>query len=379
MNALKQIILCAVAVVAAVYVWATYVPSAAPFLAMVGIEQTAPEKPAQEGGGFSRGPTQVVTAFVQEKALADVISAIGDGRARHSIAVRAKAVGLITELSLDAGGHVDAGTVIARLEDEAESIALEQARVRLEDAIAAAERIQRLENTGAVTEVRLRETQLSLRNAELALRQAQFNLDQRQIETPISGWVGIVDIEVGDRVSAQDILVTITDRSSILIDFRVPERVIGKIAIGQPFEATPLGLRNTELTGEISAIDTIVDRTSRTLRVQGTLDNAQDFLRAGMAFSVGLNFPGEVLLSIAPLSLQWSSEGPFVWVVRDGKVTRVAVEIRQRNSDSVLVDSDLLKAGDEIVTEGVQTLREGAEVILSQKAAAAAKSDRDHT
>lgn len=379
MNALKQIILCAVAVVAAVYVWATYVPSAAPYLAMVGIELAAPEKPEQQGGGFSRGPTQVVTALVQEKALADLISAIGDGRARHSIAVRAKAVGLITELSLDAGGHVDAGTVIARLEDEAESIALEQARVRLEDAIAAAERIQRLENTGAVTEVRLRETQLSLRNAELALRQAQFNLDQRQIETPISGWVGIVDIEVGDRVSAQDTLVTITDRSSILIDFRVPERVIGKIAIGQPFEATPLGLRNTELTGEISAIDTIVDRTSRTLRVQGTLDNSQDLLRAGMAFSVRLNFPGEVLLSIEPLALQWSSEGPFVWVVRDGKVTRVAVEIRQRNSDSVLVDSDVLKAGDEIVTEGVQTLREGAEVILSQKAAAADKSDRDHT
>lgn len=379
MNALKQIILCAVAVVAAVYVWATYVPSAAPYLAMVGIELEVPEKGPQQGGGFSRGPAQVVTALVQEKALADRISAIGDGRARHSIAVRAKAVGLITELSLDAGGHVDAGTVIARLEDEAESIALEQARVRLEDAIAAAERVQRLENTGAVTEVRLRETQLSLRNAELALRQAQFNLDQRQIETPISGWVGIVDIEVGDRVSAQDVLVTITDRSTILIDFRVPERVIGKIAIGQPFEATPLGLRNTELTGEISAIDTIVDRTSRTLRVQGTLDNSQDLLRAGMAFSVGLNFPGEVLLSIEPLALQWSSEGPFVWVVRDGKVTRVAVEIRQRNSDSVLVDSDVLKAGDEIVTEGVQTLREGAEVILSQKAAAAEKPDRDHT
>lgn len=379
MNALRQIILCAVAVVAAVYIWATYVPSAAPYLAMLGIEQAVSDKAEQRGGGFNRGPTQVVTAFVQEKALADRISAIGDGRARHSIALRAKSVGLITELSLDAGGHVDAGTVIARLEDEAESIALEQARVRLEDAMAAAERIQRLENTGAVTEVRLRETQLSLRNAELALRQAQFNLDQRQIETPISGWVGIVDIEVGDRVSVQDTLVTITDRSTILIDFRVPERVIGKIAIGQSFEATPLGLRGTELTGEISAIDTIVDRTSRTLRVQGQLDNAQDLLRAGMAFSVGLNFPGEVLLSIEPLALQWSSEGPFVWVVRDGKVTRVTVEIRQRNSDSVLVDSDVLKAGDEIVTEGVQTLREGAEVILSQKAAAADKSDRDHT
>ncbi|PLS22971.1 efflux RND transporter periplasmic adaptor subunit [Neptunicoccus cionae] len=374
MNVLRQIILCAVALAAAVYIWATYVPSSAPYLAKLGIEVAQPEDNTAQRGRFQGGPAQVVTAQVSEQSLADRINAIGDGKALHSIAVRAKAVGLITELPILAGGYIEKGQVIARLEDEAETIAVEQARVRLEDAQAAAERIARLETTGAVTEVRLRETQLSLRNAELALRQAEYNLEQRKIEAPVSGYTGIIDIAVGDRVNAQDVLVTITDRSQILIDFRVPERVIGKIETGQPFTATPLGLRDVEMTGVISAVDTVVERTSRTMRVQGRLDNEADRLRAGMAFSVSLTFPGETLLSIAPLALQWSSSGPFVWVLRDGTVHRAELEIRQRNSDSILVESKVLKPGDEIVTEGVQTLREGAEVVLSEKAAAALRN-----
>ncbi len=60
--------------------------------------------------------------------------------------------------------------------------------------------------------------------------------------------------------------------------------------------------------------------------------------------------------------MQWSSDGPFVWTVREGKAHQIAVEIAQRNSNSVLVLSDDLTADDVVVTEGVQTLREGGEV-----------------
>lgn len=212
--------------------------------------------------------------------------------------------------------------------------------------------------------MRVRETELALRSAELAVRQAEFDLSQRQVFAPISGWIGIIDLEEGDRVNAQDELVTITDRSEILIDFRVPERVVTKIELGQAFELSPLGFDDRTLTGTINAVDTVVDRASRTLLVQGRVSNTDDLLRAGMAFSVNLTFPGETVLAIPPLALQWSSEGPFVWAVRDNKAARVAVEIAQRNSDEVLVLSDDLKPDDIVVTEGVQTLRAGSDVAV---------------
>jgi len=195
------------------------------------------------------------------------------------------------DLALAAGTYVENGTAIAWLQDQAEQIALERAQIQLQNARTDAKRIKRLEATGAVTEVRMLETELALRSAELAVRQAEFDLSERQITAPISGWVGIIDLEVGDRVSAEDVLVTITDRSDILIDFRVPERVVGNIEIGQRIEVTPMGLPNRVLIGEIGAIDTVVDRASRTLLVQGHVPNDEGTLSMIRCYRVALSLP----------------------------------------------------------------------------------------
>jgi multidrug efflux pump subunit AcrA (membrane-fusion protein) len=103
--------------------------------------------------------------------------------------------------------------------------------------------------------------------------------------------------------------------------------------------------------------------------VQGRLDNADDRLRAGQAFGVALNFPGEPLPAVDPLAIQWSGEGSFVWIARDGAAVRVPVAIRQRNSDSVLVEG-ALAPGDLVIVEGVQALRPGAPVDIVTGAAA---------
>jgi RND family efflux transporter MFP subunit len=381
MKTLRQIGLTVGVIVVGLYVWITYVPAAHPLLERVGLLdllgiEAAQREGASEDQRRGGGPASVITASVSEKAISDRINTIGDARALHTVTVRANTGGVITDLPLKAGAYVEAGALIVRLLDEAEQIALEQARIELADARSDAERVEALRSTGAATEVRLRETELATRTAELAVRQAEFALSQREIRAPISGWIGILGLEQGDRVNAQDVLVTITDRSDILIDFRVPDRVVSGMEIGQSFDVTPLGMPEVTLTGQISAIDSVVDRASRTLLVQGRVSNADDDLRAGMAFSVDLDFPGPVVLSIAPLAVQWSSEGPFVWAVREGRAVQVPVYIEQRNSDKVLVTSEDLVAGDVVVTEGVQTLRDGAEVSIAtdETAASAGKS-----
>jgi RND family efflux transporter MFP subunit len=371
MKALRQILVLLAVLAGGLYIWITYVPAARPLLEktglldLLGIEPVETEAPAQGGGRPRGGAASVIIATVGQTVREDRISAIGDGRALRSVTVRSGAVGVITDLSLATGGYVEKGAVLVRLQDEEQTIALEKARIQLDDARAEEVRIKQLQSSGATTEVRLRETELALRSAELAVRQAEFDLAQRQIVAPISGWVGILDLQTGDRVNAQDVLLTITDRSEILIDFRIPERAVRNIKVGQRFEVAPLGFTDKVLTGEIAAIDSVVDRASRTLLVQGRVGNDADLLRAGMAFSVRLSFPGATLLSIAPLAVQWSSDGPFVWTVRDGKAAQVNIVIVQRNSDAVLVTAEGLAAGDPVVTEGVQTLRGGAEVSIT--------------
>lgn len=380
MKALSQLLVSLAVIAAGLYVWITYVPAAQPLLQragildLLGVEATA-QQAAGSGGRPRGGAASVIVESVTEKVREDRITAIGDGRARRSVAVRSNAVGVITDLNVTAGTYVEQGTLIAKLQNEEESIALEQARVELENARAEETRIKRLQASGATTEVRLQETELLLRSAELAVRKAEFDLCQRQIIAPISGWAGIINLEEGDRVTAQDQLLTITDRAEILIDFRVPERAVRSIKVGQNFQVMPLGFDDKTLTGQINAVDSVVDRVSRTLLVQGRVENDEDLWRAGMAFAVNLTFPGETLLSIAPLALQWSSGGAFVWAVREGKAVQVPVQIIQRNSDEVLVSADDLGVGDLVVTEGVQTLRDGAQVNISeQEVSAAAQS-----
>jgi RND family efflux transporter MFP subunit len=193
------------------------------------------------------------------------------------------------------------------------------------------------------------------------LREAEVDMDRRRVTAPIDGWVGLISVEQGDRITAQDAIAVITDRAQIQIDFRVPERHVAQLDIGTPIDVAPLADRDRVIRGEIVALDNQIDRSSRTLRVQGRIDNSEDRLRDGQAFAVTLTFTGDELPGVNPLSVQWSSEGSFVWVVRDDTAVRVPVTIRQRSRDLVLVEGELAP-GDLVVTEGVQTLREGATV-----------------
>jgi RND family efflux transporter MFP subunit len=374
MNFFKQAMLGLVAIAAAIALWAFYVPSAAPYLERVGVYDIlgieAPVAEATEDGRrFGGGAARVVVAPVTTAQANARVASIGDGRAARSVTVRSEATGMIAELAVEPGAYIEEGALMIRLEDENERIALERARLTLADAEGDLERLQQLSEAGAVSTVQLREAELAYRSAELEVEQADIDLSQRRILAPISGWVGLLDIEQGDRIGTQDTIAVITDRSSIQIEFRVPERYIAELSLGMPVTVSPLARPEDDLAGEIVALDNVVERASRTLRVQARVPNAEDSLRVGQAFEVTLSFSGEDLPAVDPLAIQWSSDGSFVWAVRDGEAARVPIVIRQRNADMVLVEG-ALEEGDLVVTEGVQTLRPGGVVEVVTGAAA---------
>lgn len=302
---------------------------------------------------------RVLVAPVTLSDTAGRVSAIGDGRALHSVSVTPLVSGRLTEIAVAPGARVAAGDVIARLDDEAEAIALARAELAASDAAATLERTERLQSRNAATDVALREARLAARTADLEARDARLALDRRTITAPIDGIIGLLPVDPGTQVSPETELATIDDRSSILVDFRIPERFVGRLQPGDPVEATALARPGTPFHGRISAVDSRVETASRTLKLQATLDNADDLLRGGMAFSINLAFPGERHPAVDPLAIQWGGDGAFVWTVRAGKATRVPVRIVERNSDAVLVAA-ALSPGEQVVTEGVQRLRPGS-------------------
>ena len=368
----------AVAVVAIV-IWAIWLPASHPVLDRIGLlaplervglplaREAEREGEGGRPGGFGGGgAVTVIAAEAEEAHLRDRVSAIGTGAARRSVMLMPEVSGRVVEIGIEPGAYVEAGTVIVRLDDQAEGIARDRAQLMLDEAQDTAERLERLRASGTATAVQIREAELAVRNAELSLREAEFNLERRTIRAPIDGWVGLIDAEVGDQVNTGTQIARIDDRSVLLVDFRVPERLVGRIAPGDTLSVAPLARRDAPLEGQVRAIDSRVDEGGRNLRIRAEVANTDDALRAGMAFAIEMEFTGALHPAVDPLAIQWSNEGAYVWAVRDGRAARVDVRIVQRANGKVLLTGDI-EAGDAVVLEGVQSLREGSEVELRDR------------
>ncbi|KPQ05743.1 MAG: Membrane-fusion protein [Rhodobacteraceae bacterium HLUCCA12] len=358
-------------VVMALIGWAVFLPSSHPVLDRLGLLQPLQELGVplaeddsgarQGGGGFGSGAVQVMTAVIEEAEMRDRIAAIGTGEALSSVELRPEVSGRLAEVRVSAGEVVERGTVVARLDAAAEQIARDRAELMLDEALATQDRLERLRESGTATDVQIREAALGVRTAELAVRQAEFDLSRREIVAPITGWLGLIETEVGTQVGPDTTIARVDDRSMILVDFRVPERLVGRIAAGDALSVTLLSRPDVDLDGQVRAVDTRVDEASRTLRVLAQVANDDDRLRAGMAFSISLDLPGEHYPAVDPLAIQWGNDGAFVWVIRDDTAHRVPVRVVQRSGGLVLVRGDL-EPDERVVREGVQSLREGTEV-----------------
>lgn len=348
-----------------------YMPGSAVFARKLGIPENvvalvgreAPTaKPGDKGhrGGLN-GQLTVVVKPSKMGEVADRLNAIGDGVAVRSVAVTPLVPGQVAEVLVEPGQKVKAGDIIARLDDDVEKIAVQSAKVALEGAQNTLSRNQNVEKI--ISRANLQDARTAVQTARLSLSMAELNLYRRDIRSPVSGIAGIVNIDVGAYVTVSTPVVTIDDRSTLLVDFWVPERFTGLVKIGQAVEADPIASQKT-YAGKIQAIDNRIDVASRTLHLRAEVPNENDELRAGQSFEMVMQMPGDTWPSVDPLAIQWDSNGSFVWRVgKDNKVEKVPAVVIQRNSDSVLVQGKI-NPGDRIVTEGLQRLRNGLEVKL---------------
>jgi len=394
----KQLFLCLVLLAAALGLWIYMVPSAGDTLAKWGVPKDViaqvngaihpgaaaqhvnpaqgnanggQRQQAQAGGqgagqGGQRGQggqggnrmTLVVAQPVVIGTVNDRLSAIGSGEAIQSVVVMPQASGTIHDIMVVSGQKVVKGQVLARLDDDEQLIEQEKAKVAL---TSAQEKSASYKNLQSFSRLDVLNAQIAEQAAKLALSTAELNLKRRDIVSPIDGIAGIVAINMGDNVTTQTSIVTIDDRSAILVDFWAPERFAVAILPGQAVEANSIARPGQVFSGKVEAIDNRIDQASRTMRIRAKVENPGDVLRAGMAFSVGMRFAGEKYPAVDPLAVQWDSEGSYVWQIKENKSVKARVRIIQRNPDAVLVDAKL-NEGDRIVTEGLQRVREGAPV-----------------
>ncbi len=384
----KQFALCIVVILAGSAAWVYFVPGAGETMRNAGIPDSivsmiapkgeeAADAGAQQGqgqggqgqgqgrrnggggGGGRNAAVLVVTQAVVQGVVNDRLNAIGTGDAIRSVAVTPQATGTIREILIKSGDMVKQGQVLAKLDSEEQVIAQGQAQVALNSALEKSNLYHSIKSS--VSRMDVFDSEIAEQNARLQLQAAELNLTRRNIVAPIDGIVGIVPVNIGDNVTTSTPIVTLDDRTEILVDYWVPERFANTVSVGQAVEATSVARPGKIFSGVLEAVDNRIDPASRTLRLRGRIDNGSDELRAGMSFSVSMKFAGDKYPAVNPLAVQWDAQGSFVWQVTDEKSHKVRVTVVQRNPDYVLVNADL-KDGDQIVTQGLQRVRENGAV-----------------
>lgn len=309
------------------------------------------------------GPV-VIVAEAREEGFSEAIEALGTLRANESVVLTATVTETIRALHFDDGDRVEAGQLLVELERGEEQAQLTEARATLEEAHRQYRRVESLEARDKASRSLLDERRREWETARARVTAIESRLADRMIRAPFAGVLGLRDISVGDLVTPGDPLVTLDDDAVMKLEFTVPATFLAVVEPGLAIEATSPAWPGETFTGEIKAVDSRIDPTTRAVRVRALLPNPGHRLKPGLLMQVEIRRPDRRALFIPEEALMPQGERQFVLRVDrtdNNKVVRQEVGIDARRPGQVEITAGLAP-GDAVITHGTQKARPGQPV-----------------
>ena len=317
--------------------------------------------PSAYANESKRPATNVITEHLSFKPIQVTIETVGSAEAQKSVSLYPAAADKVTNVAFRPGDFVEKGDILLALDARRQLAALERAQIELADKQRDVERLLKSRVKGAVTESEVDEGKSQLNLAHVAVAEAKADLEDRRVIAPFSGYLGLTEVEVGDRINLSTLITTIDDRAQLYINFSVPESSYDLVDVDTKVTVQPWNNRNNIYSAALSQLDSRIDVEDRTLKVRALLNNSDDKLRPGMSFKVSISASGTIYPVVPEAALAWGATGSYVWLAHNGKAIKKAVTIKQRLRGSILVEGDL-SDGDVLIVEGIQRLRDGSAI-----------------
>lgn len=331
-----------------------------------GAPSSAP--PPAAGGPRSGAAPFVTLAPVRAERLSQKLEALGNARANESVDVSAKASNIVTAVKFRDGERVQRGQVLVQLDDAQVRADVAAAEAALTESESQFNRSRELLSTQALSKSSFEQLEATMKANRARLAAAHARLEDTVIRAPFSGRVGLRRVSVGSLISPGAVITTLDDTSVIKLDFAVPENFLAALREGLTVRATAPAFPGRTFTGKVASIDSRVDQATRSVTVRALLANEDGALRPGMFLNVALANDERDALVIPEEALTPEAERQFVFVVADGKAERREVRIGGRRPGSVEILAGLA-AGEQVVIEGTQKVRDGGAVRAADKTA----------
>ncbi|WP_225578888.1 efflux RND transporter periplasmic adaptor subunit [Pseudomonas sp. PDM14] len=307
---------------------------------------------------------EVTTA--QRALVRDELITFGSLRSDESTVIRPEVGGRIASLHFREGQSVKGGELLVSLDDSIARAELAQAQANLDLAEKSYQRAQMLFKRGASNAQAQDEAQSQQQAARASLALAQARLDKTQIRAPYDGVLGLRQVSAGDYLSPGQDLVNLEVLDPLKVDFRIPQKAVSQIRIGQLIELSLDTYPGERFKGEIVALNPRLDEVGRSQAVRAQLGNQDQRLKPGQFVRVS------VILAERPNALLIPEEAVmpmgqslFVNLVVDGKVERRQIRIGQRLRGKAEVREGL-QGDEQIISAGWQKVAPGREVRVAK-------------
>jgi len=356
---------------------------------------SAPKQASTQGKPGDEGPVPVLVAKARQADVPVYVEGVGTGSALNSVLIRSQVDGILMKLNFVEGQDVKTGDLLAQIDPRLYKAAYDQnvAKKQQDEALLANARrdlvrYKMLAQTKAGTQQQY-DTQIATvaqDEAQVALDQALIDssattLSYTNIASPISGRVGIRNVDVGNLIHATDTtgIVTIAQIQPISVFFNVPQQElprINKASILNQLDVQAMDSNGHGIVdhGVLAAVNNTIDQTTGTVKLRANFPNAQLQLWPGIFVNVRLRVETLKNAIVVPVgAVQRGPKGPFVFAVAGNKAKMVEVGVGQQDDSQAVITAGV-KAGDAVITSGFQKLTDGAKIAASPDQAAAAEA-----
>ncbi|WP_102282785.1 efflux RND transporter periplasmic adaptor subunit [Ottowia massiliensis] len=339
-------------------------------------------------GGGGRSRVTVGTALAQQGKLAVQVQALGTATPLASVTLAPQVSGVLTEVLFEEGQMVKKGDVLARIDPRPFEQALAQARAQraqqqaqLQAAQVTLRRYETLWKQDSIARQELdtqaaqvQQLQAAAQAAAAAVETAQINLGHTRITAPITGRMGLRAVDAGNLVSSATALATLTQMHPMDVLFSVPQdhvpAVLAAQQAGQALPVTALDRARAHVLaeGRFATLDNQIDAATGSARAKARFSNEGASLFPNQFVNVRLQLGEREGVLIPVTAVRTGPEGHYVYVVDEAGVAHTrAVTPGMASAEAVQIEKGL-QAGERVVTEGGDRVRDGQPVQLQGQA-----------
>jgi membrane fusion protein (multidrug efflux system) len=326
---------------------------------------------AMAAGGEAMGPAaeSVATFIAEEQIWTRSIEAVASVEPTQGVLLEAEEAGLVESIHFVNGQQVEAGDVLLQLDAEVEQAELKAAQAVARLAEVELERARRLRESGNVPQSELDHATADAAKTKANIENIEARIARKIIKAPFTGKVGIRRVNLGQYLAQGAAIVALQANEQVYVNFTLPQQALREIKSGLSLKLSCDAFPEAIFEGKVTAISPELDPATRSIQVQGTLDNPDGLLRTGLFVRVEIMLAQKDRVTVVPATaILYAPYGNSIYKVEttdEGSFAKQSfVRTGIRRGDFVSIEKGV-ELGESIVSAGAFKLRNGVKLTVN--------------